>query len=200
MTDVLFEYLQYGKTELPEQVVNELTQISQSEICNCISRMECPNVNSHNIPQYSNYDNGTYEMLKYLRMSGDFGPSFTEIGEHFLERGHKPVAYIKYGENHSKLAELLGLVEIKKTDRKRVYLSEVGKRIEKLEKKQQFDCFTKLAARVPIVQEAVKRGISSPKELEVLLNDYLSAVTALRRRRNTWILVERLQGKEQDGV
>jgi len=200
MTQELINYFAENKITSPDTIVNELLNTSLEELCEWLRDLEQKTVNTHNIPQYSSYKDGTFEMLKYLRMSGDFGPSFPEIGEHFLESGHKSMAYIKYGENHAKLAQLLGLVEIKKTDKKRVYLSEIGRTIEKLSEEKQYDCFAKLAVRIPIVQEAIKQDIPSAKELEEHLKIYLSPVTALRRRKNTWELIKRLQGCEHNGI
>ncbi len=200
MTDELINYYINGNISSAYQIVKDLLSTDINDVCKCVSLIEQKEVNSHNIPQYSNYDKGTVEMLKYLRMAGDFGPSFTEIGEHFLESGHKPEAYIKYGENHSKLAELLGIVVIKKQDRKRVYLSEIGREIEKLDVNEQYDCFVKLSARIPIVQEAIKLGINNQTDLENHLKRYLSYTTAVRRRKNTWVLIEKLQGCDKNGV
>ena len=157
-----------------------------------IKTMQQKPVKSQNIPQYSSFENGTYQMLKYLRMAGDFGPSFLEIGKHFSENGHKKGAYVKYGENHAKLAELLGLVTIEKKDRKRVFLSDIGREIERLEAEKQQVCYTKLAARIPIVQEAIRLNLSNAKELEEHLRNYLSPITAVRRRKNTWMLIEKI--------
>ena len=196
MNDDIINFLYLGEYESASKIIAELLNTNTTEICTCISIKEPNTVSKYNIPQYSCYPNGTYEMLRYLRMSGDYGPSFVEIGEHFLESGHKQTAYLKYGENHAKLAELLGIVEIKKIERKRVFMSDIGKIIEKLDVKKQNDCFIKLAARIPIIQEAIKLGITNQKDLEEHLSRYLSQTTATRRRKNTWMLIEKLQGCE----
>ena len=182
------------------KAVKWLLIVSMEELKIIMSTISQKPVTSSNIPQYSSFENGTYQMLKYLRMAGDFGPSFLEIGKHFSESGHKNGAYVKYGENHAKLAELLGLVKIKKTDRKRVFLSDLGREIERLDIEKQQDCYTKLASRIPIVQEAIKLGLSDAKELEKHLHNYLSPVTAVRRRKNTWSLIEKILGCENNGV
>ena len=193
MTRELMDYFSTGIVSSPKKIVDELLCVGIDEIKKAVLATPQQTVTNHNIPQYSSFMNGTSEMLKYLRMSGDYGPSFIEIGEHYLESGHKATAYIKYGENHAKLAELLGIVVIKKSDKKRVFLSDIGREIEKLDSEKQEECYIKLAFRIPIVQEAIRLNISSAKELEVHLNTYLSPVTAVRRRKNTWSLIEKVR-------
>ncbi len=194
MTDQLKNFFETGNYSSADSIIEQLIVSSKSDICDCIVSITQKPVTKYNIPQYSNYENGTSEMIKYLRMSGDFGPSYTEVGEHFLLSGHNSSAYTKYGENHSKLADLLGVAVIKKEDRKRIYLSEIGKIIEQLKYEDQKDCFAKLAVRIPIVQRALKLDIKTSAGLEVLLNDYLSPSTALRRKKNNWVLIENIRG------
>ncbi len=198
MKDELVSFFITGEIFDTDELVKELLLVDNKEICDCVLNIEHIIIEKKTIPQYSSYANGTFDMLKYLRMSGDYGPTFAEIGEHFLERGHKSTAYIKYGENHAKLAALLGVVEIRKNGKNHVFLTDLGKTVEKLELSKQKECFIKLSARIPIVQEAIKQGISSANELEVYLKKYLSPITAIRRRRNTWVLIDNLRGAERD--
>lgn len=200
ITKILLVYMESGIITSEKQLVDELLHSTIEDIKQATLSIPQLIVTSHNIPQYSSFANGTSEMLKYLRMSGDYGPSFIEIGEHYLESGHKATAYIKYGENHAKLAELLGLVIIKRLDKKRTFLSDLGREIEKLRSEQQDNCFAKLALKIPIVQEAIRFNIASPKELEAHLVKYLSPITAIRRRKNTWLLIEKVRGYENNGV
>lgn len=196
----LEEFLNTGRAVSPISIVDAVLCVDRDEVREYALKSSNNPISKDNIPQYSCYDNATYEMLKYLRMAGDFGPSFIEVGEHFLGIGHKEDAYRKYGQNHSRTAELLGLVIIKKTDKKRVYLSEIGKLIERLEKEQQYECFTKLAAKIPVIREAIRQDINTARDLEVFLNNYLSPITAIRRRKNTWDLIEKLRGSWRNGV
>lgn len=200
ITKTLLVYIESGIITSAKQLVDELLNSTIEDIQQAALSIPQPIVSAHNIPQYSSFANGTSEMLKYLRRSGDHGPSFIEIGEHFLESGHNATAYIKYGENHAKLAELLGLVSIKRLDKKRAFLSDIGREIEKLKIEKQDDCFAKLALKIPIVQETIRLNIESPKELEAHLVNYISPVTAIRRRKNTWLLIEKVRGGEKNGV
>ena len=72
----------------------------------------------------SDFKNGVYK-LPILLKDNNIGYTFTEIGKILLDPGKKNGAYCKYGENHSKLAESLGLVYITSKP-KDVYLSDLG--------------------------------------------------------------------------
>ena len=178
-------------------LVDELLALSRQEVCEIIVSQDQKEITTASIPQYSSFDDGTVNLIQFLRMAGNFGPSFVEVGKHYLDTGHQERAYIKYGENHAKLSELLGTTVIKNEDRRRIYLNELGLAIERRNAEEQHECFVRLSARVPIVQYALKKDIQSDKELERVFGNYLAASTALRRRRNTWYLISALRGEEQ---
>lgn len=197
INDIIVSFYRNDRTSDAKELVCQLIKCNPMEIRALMLDLDQKKVTTYNIPQYSSFDDGSIRLIEYLRMAGDFGPSFVEVGQHFLDIGHSEVAYTKYGENHSKLGELLGLVEIIKKDRKRVFLTDLGREVEKLDKEKQRVCLAKLSARIPIVQEAMKKDICDIDKLEQLLNIYLSAATALRRRRNTWDLIVLAQGCEK---
>ena len=178
-----------------EQLVNMLLAASKKEICEYLKKMHIKEIEPKNVPQYSSISAGTKDMLSYLRKAGNFGPSFVEVGKHFLGLNHNEAAYTKYGENHSKLAELLGVVDIRTQGRRKVYLNDLGIEIEKLSEEKQEDCFDKLAALIPVVQYAVQKDIYGGDDVEKLLMKYLSETTAKRRRKNTLDLIVRLRGE-----
>ena len=192
----LEEFFITGTYTDAKELVGELCASSRETICSLVSRIEQKNITTSTIPQYSSFDDGTVNLIQFLRMAGNFGPSYLEVGRHYLENGHTERAYIKYGENHAKVSELLGTTTIKKEDRKRVYLNEIGYEIEKLSTDKQHECFIKLSGRIPIVQYAIKNDIVSDRDLEEVLGRFLSPSTALRRRRNTWYLISALRGDE----
>lgn len=193
---VVAEYYMKGQYTDANALVEELLQLDRKDVCDIVVNLEQKVITTASIPQYSSFDDGTTNLIQFLRMAGNFGPSFVEVGKHYLETGHQERAYIKYGENHAKLSEILGTTIIKKEDRKRVYLNDLGIAIEHRSVEEQHECFIKLSARVPIVQYALKNNIESDKELENVLGNYLARSTALRRRRNTWYLVSAIRGEE----
>lgn len=79
------------------------------------------------VPQFSTFEKGAYTLPLILKNFGNLGYTFLEIGKLLLPPGKKDSAYTKYGENHSKLAESLGLVYISKYSKlRKVYLSDLG--------------------------------------------------------------------------
>lgn len=191
----LILFLESGKYNHATSLVELLLTTSKEEICNYIKEMRVGNITPGNVPQYSSLADGTTEIIKYLRMSGNFGPSFEEVGRHFLKINHNVAAYTKYGENHSKLAGMLGVVDIYRGSRRKVYLNELGIEIEKRPIEEQEDCFDKLACRIPVVQYAIQNDIYDGNEIEMLLQQYLAETTAKRRRKNTLDLILRLRGE-----
>ena len=193
VNSIVCEYYETGKYNNADELIDSLLECSNENICYLISGLEQKEIVTYSIPQYSSFVDGTTNMIKYLRMAGDFGPSFLEVGQHYIDSGSDERAYVKYGENHAKLAEILGVVEIRQESRKRVYLNELGKSLEKRSEAEQEDCFVKLSGRVPIVQYAIKHGTPDAKALEEVMRMYLSKSTAERRRRNTWDMVIKLR-------
>lgn len=193
VSSIVCEYYETGKYSNADELIDSLLECSRENICYLISGLEQREIVTYSIPQYSSFVDGTINMIRYLRKAGDFGPTFLEVGQHYIESGSDERAYVKYGENHAKLAEVLGVVEIKQENRKRVYLNALGRALEKRCEVEQNDCFVKLSGRVPIVQYAIKNGTPDAKALEEVLCLYLSKSTAERRRRNTWDMVVRLR-------
>lgn len=193
VSSIVCKYFASGSYDNAEQLVEALLECSKENICYLISGLKQREIVSYSIPQYSSFKDGTINFIKYLRMAGDFGPSFLEVGQHYIESGSDERAYVKYGENHAKLAEILGVVEIRQENRKRVYLNELGKALEKRTEEEQQECFVKLSGQVPIVQYAIKHGTTDAKSLEEVMRKYLSASTAERRRRNAWDMVVMLR-------
>ena len=196
MNELIVSYYSDGVCIDSENFVRELLETDISEIREYVVSMPQHEINTYDIPQYSSYEDGTSGMIAFLRMSGNYGPTYCEVGKHFLETGHKEAAYVKYGENHSKLAESLGLVRIERDKKRKVYLSDIGKTIEKLDISIQKECFTKLSMRIPIIQCALKKQVDNYEALEELLRLYLSATTALRRRKNTMDFLIMIEGKK----
>lgn len=111
---VVAEYYMTGQYTDANALVEELLQLDRKDVCDIVVNLEQKVITTASIPQYSSFDDGTTNLIQFLRMAGNFGPSFVEVGKHYLETGHQERAYIKYGENHAKLSEILGTTIIKK--------------------------------------------------------------------------------------
>lgn len=189
MINQIVKYIETGiiDEEKINSFIDEMIHISKDDLVGLIKYCDIRSIDATNIPQYSTYEDGTYNMLQYLRMSGDFGPRYAEIGSHYLDNNQNKDALVKYGENHSKLASLLGLVRIKKCGRvSRVYLSELGKRIERMENQEQIIMISRLSVGIPIIGHCIKHDVYTVDQLYGILLEYLTEVTATRRRKNTW--------------
>ena len=193
INSIIYNFFEDGTYTDADELIDALLASSRENICSLISETKQKDIITYSIPQYSSFEHGTTHMIKYLRMAGDYGPSFLEIGQHYIESGSDKRAYVKYGENHAKLAEVLGVVEIRKENVRRAYLSELGKALEKRSIEEQKECFVKLAGSVPMVQYVIKQGIANSAILEKAMRLYLSESTAKRRRKNTWDMVQKLR-------
>ena len=144
------------------------------------------------IPQFSNFEDGTVRVVSILRKLGDYGPEYEKIGRYLLENGKKSHAYFKYGENHAKFAEQLGLLRTTKNGRKyNVFLSEVGKIFDGMSDEQKDEFINKQVLIIPIIHNLVY----SEKEIRILdeLKIYLSDSTSKRRHSNVKKIMDRIR-------
>jgi len=79
------------------------------------------------VVQFSNFEDCTCKLVKVLYFSGNKGYSYEEVGGILLDAKRKNLALKKYGENHSKTANVLGLTKIIKINNKtQVFLTNLG--------------------------------------------------------------------------
>lgn len=175
-----------------EELVNELIEVPLYSLVQCIRENDIGKIHPSNIPQYSSFEDGTFNIIKRLRMAGDIGPTFKELGEQFLGDNRKTGAYVKYGENHSKLARQYELVYFMRNGSNKVFLTDIGKRIEKLNIDIQDDVLIKISLKIPIIQYCLKHNAIESQEIEKVLNKYLSPTTALRRKSNVVKIVKKI--------
>lgn len=177
-------------SSLCENILNEMRNLTLEEIADFIKSENVNEINSMNIPQFSSFYNGTILLIERLRMAGNYGPTFMDLGEQFLGAGKKKGAYVKYGENHAKLAQLYDLTYIYKKDISRVYLSTLGRMVESLDINEQKELLPKLSFKIPIIQKCVKDDIKDVDMVTRLLMEYLSETTALRRKSNVLTILK----------
>lgn len=140
-----------------------------------------------NIPQFSNFRDGTFRCVDILSKAGDWGPSFLELGKYLAEQRKKNVAYIKYGENHAKLANLLDLVYINDKTPRQIFLTCLGKTFLGLTAMDQELLLKRLILRLPIIKEIT---CSNQMDIKDILGEYLSKTTAVRRTSNIKTLLD----------
>lgn len=154
------------------------------ELLRCSANRE--RITQENIPQFSKLEDAIFEVSKILR-NANKSMTFDDMG-YYLKLNdpnskNNDIAFKKYGENHSKLAALLDLTIVSKSNsRAIVSLSEMGKYYCNLSNEEQLKLASKLCLRIPIVQEYFLEEDNSDiidKNLSIL-----STTTQKRRRSN----------------
>lgn len=176
-----------GELELSEEIkiyddVLKLLRTDYRHYIQYVNILTTDDISYSDVFQFSNFDDTNINLVKTLKLAGNSGFSFEEVGFYLL-RNKKSVntkgANIKYGENHSNTARLLGLT---KYIGKKVYLTNVGYVFDKLTEGQQKKLLSRLAIRSRLVSsilhEAMRKDVDIDKKLGFL------AETTFNRRRN----------------
>ena len=154
------------------------------------------------VPQFSNFENGAYKLPELLSESNT-GYSFLEIGKLLLPTGKKDGAYTKYGENHSKLAEILGLVYITNSSKSRlVYISDLGLKFLELSDNAKKLFLKYQIYNIPLIKYLFNICFNNVIDIEEFILDIstLSQSTAKRRSSNVKGLIKFLIQDSSDIV
>ena len=139
-------------------------------------------IESGDVFQFSDLDDGTAVFCEKMSRTDNPGMKFIDIGRLLLDDGkdRKDGALVKYGENHAKTAEMLGLsFELCKT----YYLSGIGYIYAELPKEKQERFLMRLILRNKLVTrlyQASKNGNVNMREFLYMLSDS----TYIRRKSN----------------
>lgn len=146
-----------------------------------------------NIPQFSNFDDCYTGVSQGILESGWEWAIYKKIGFLLRRSPRKDGADQKYGENHSKIAMMMGLVKIEKP--KGVCLTDFGKYTLSLSPDQRENLKAKLCFRIPLIHNyfcsdkdentitqcrailsdtTYKRRLSNIKKLISIVNDRLN--------------------------
>jgi len=131
-----------------------------------------------NAPQLSSYESSTSGIIDLLSQS-ERALDFEEIGYHLNPNGRQAskVANIKFGENCSKFAALLGLVAIPK--RKCVLLTSLGRNLIKFPGREKL--YPRLFFRLPLFRDFVWAADVEKKERFCQCLEQMSVSTKARR-------------------
>lgn len=141
-------------------------------------------ITAANIPQFSNV-NLINDVLRFC--VGAPKISFELVG-YFLNKNSTVVAQKKYGENHYKLASLIGLVKPPP-----IYgITFLGKHYFKLIDKDQRIIRSRLFLLVPIVQTVLVDAKYNEVVVYDKLCEYLSSTTADRRKSNIRVIIDEI--------
>ncbi|MBE6977869.1 MAG: hypothetical protein E7438_04420 [Ruminococcaceae bacterium] len=139
------------------------------------------------ILQYSSFSDGVTRIPELLQFYPD--------GENFINLGYQMVAAPneaanrKYGENHARLAEALGLATISASKPRYAKLSAWGQYLLQYSLEEKKDLFKKLLLREYYLQTIIVQALNGPVSYFDIVS-FLSESTALRRRSNTHHIID----------
>lgn len=139
------------------------------------------------VPQFSSFENGAIRVPELLQFADD-GLTYDDLGYQMV-KANRIGACIKYGENHSKLADLMSLVTISKTRPAIVKSTALGKHLVAFDLDEKADVLKKLLLRDYFMQRMIseaKRGMTYYSDVA----SCLSESTRIRRRSNVKCLAE----------
>ncbi len=164
----------YVKSVNNEPVSNYLSFIKDS--------IKQERIEPDNIYQFSNFTDATINLCVKLKSIDNPGLSHLEIGKLLQDDGkeRRDTACIKYGENHAKLANMLGIVFRLYSS---YYLSGIGYIYTELPPTDQGKLLTRLIIRTKLITQLYKASQNGTVNLRDFLS-VLSDSTYVRRRSN----------------
>ena len=148
------------------------------------------------VPQFSSFDHGTIKLVNVLHWHAvNGGLGFAELGQLLLHLDRSDVALRKYGENHAKLGEMLGLVSISSTHPRIVCLAEQGARLRLADTAERATILGDAIASTVIITALrdllrIQKGVRIQDYLE---QNGLAKSTARRRAPNVRCLIRKLE-------
>ena len=136
------------------------------------------------IPQFSKFEDGSFEVVNILNNEGSRGLTFNELGRLLEGAEKKEGAYKKYGENHAKLAELLDFVTITTERPRKVYLTKLGLSFFESDDERRINILKTQIYRMEIIKDIIIKSIEKRFDLSIYLSDFLSTTTVTRRKPN----------------
>lgn len=156
---------------------------------------ELPFVLSSDVPQFSSISAAIDRICSRLSQLPLVGFSFEEIGK-ILQPGRTDdvLANKKYGENHIKTAESLGLAF---SNNRKYYLSAIGYAFPSLTRYQKDQLISRLALRNSLVYNVIFKVLNGQ---DVTITDEISFLSesTVKRRKNNSLIFCRLIGLNQD--
>lgn len=164
--------------------IYELLEIDLSEFLNyIISNYNVHYLTSEDVVQFSDFDDCTENICSLYKLNGDTGFKFVETGRMLLDDGieRNDGAYRKYGENHSKTACNLGLLQVNEHT---YYLSCLGYIFNTLESEVKNNLVCRLILRNKLIKRLLYKVIRDGQAIynnEVI---FLKESTINRRKSN----------------
>ena len=159
-----------------------LSKIDGSYIIDVIieNKSNLRSICTNNIPQFSN-EKDIYSVLRVLIDSGINDLSYEKIGSYLCPNNAKSTAKRKYGENHYKFAQQLGLA----VKERPFSATEIGVAYYLMENDNERQALmNRLVLSIPIVQHSIVKASESHFSMVDFLAEFLSPSTVIRRRSN----------------
>lgn len=178
--DILF--YSFSEDEMKRYILQSIEEPVEHYLAYMDQIKEKEEILSCDIVQFSKLDDATYNICCKMMRLNNPGMKFFEIGRLLLDDGIErgKDAYIKYGENHVKTAEILGLTfELCHS----YYLSGVGYIYSSLSEENQERLLVRLILRSKLIKrmyQASRNGRVNMREFLYMLSDS----TYIRRRSN----------------
>lgn len=153
---------------------------------------DCEAIMAADVFQFSSINDATHNICSIIKSIGNPGLKFKKIGDLLLndEKNRTDIALNKYGENHIKTAELLGLAF--KNDQKYYYLSGLGLLYSDMTTDVQEKLLTRLVLRNKLIIQILILAQNGNLNLEAFLYD-LSKSTYVRRKSNVKKIINILE-------
>ena len=181
------------------EYIYRIVEIPISEFVNYIETViKRKSIMAADVFQFSNFQDATIKVCNRITGVNNPGLKFKEVASLLLDDSirRNDLALNKYGENHIKTAELLGLAF--KSDNRLYYLSAIGCVFSKLTQDMQDKLLVRLIIRNKLISQMFVLAIKAEFDLEAFLYD-LSNSTYVRRRSNIRTVISFLnQSQEYD--
>lgn len=136
------------------------------------------------IVQFSTFENSTVKLSEHIHYNGNNGYSFFDIGVFLLGNDKSKAALVKYGENHSKTGESLGLLEIDRSTRPfKVYNSRIGEYIIKENSLNSDKVIAALILNIKIIRYIIRQSYLGKVSVPQVIS-FLKETTKNRRLTN----------------
>ena len=144
-------------------------------------------ISPETIMQFSTFEHAVFSINKLIHFSNG-KMTFSQLGREIMH-SREEGACKKYGENHSKLAAMLGSVVLEREGSFVVKNSNFGEFSVSMSKEDKIEIIKRLALRNPFIQKIISDAKNGNCDYMVLAQQYLSESTALRRRSNVRYIV-----------
>ena len=194
--DQILSFINSCKTEgksseelLDEELFEDFIKVPLDYFVELIDNCQLIRCTPRDIPQYSSFDSAIVTEIDYLHSHGRCRLDL--IGSILPNQLTSTYgAQVKYGENHSKLLEALGLTIVEKGS---VMLTSLGEIFSNYTHEERHQIVKKLFFRIPLVRNTLIKARFNRVSLLNELENYLSASTAKRRLGNNWYLFQLLK-------